>query len=156
MNEILGGGALTSRLGLDVREKHGLVYGINSVNSPLPYNGMFYVSFATGNDTVAKALELTRKHLRDIREKPVTQAEFDDAKSYLIGSFPLRLESNAKLLAMMSMMQTESLPRDYLETWPSRIAAVTREDIQRVAQRLIHPSDMILVVVGQGKALEAN
>ena len=156
MNEILGGGVLTSRLGADVREKHGLAYGVNSVNAPLPYAGMFYVSLATGNDTVAKALELVRKHLHLIRDEPVTKDEFDDAKAYLVGSFPLRLDSNGKLLNMLAMMQSENLPRSYLADWPKKIAAVTREDIQRVAKKLIKPNDMTLVVVGNGKALEAN
>ena len=156
MNEILGGGVLTSRLGADVREKHGLAYGVNSANAPLPFKGMFYVSLATSNDTVAKALELVRKHLNKIRDEEVTQDEFDDAKAYLIGSFPLRLDSNGKLLNMMAMMQSEGLPRDYLEKWPQKIAAVSKDDIQRVAKRVIHPDAMTLVVVGNGKALEAR
>lgn len=156
MNEILGGGVLTSRLGADVREKHGLAYGVNSANAPLPYAGMFYVSLATGNDTVAKALELVRKHLNLIRDTEVTKEEFDDAKAYLVGSFPLRLDSNAKLLNMMAMMQSENLPRSYLNDWPKKIATVTRVDIQRVAKKLIQPKDMTLVVVGQGKALDAQ
>ncbi|RYG61905.1 MAG: insulinase family protein [Alphaproteobacteria bacterium] len=156
MNEILGGGVLTSRLGADVREKHGLAYGVNSANAPLPFNGMFYVSLATGNDTVAKALELVRKHLNLIRDEPVTMDEFNDAKAYLVGSFPLRLDSNAKLMNMIAMMQTEDLPKSYLENWPQKIAAVTREDIQRVAKRVIQPGAMTLVIVGNGKALEAQ
>lgn len=156
MNEILGGGVLTSRLGHDVREKHGLAYGVNSVNAPLPFNGMFYVSLATGNDTVQKALDLVRKHLHKIRDEEVTQAEFDDAKAYLIGSFPLRLDSNSKLLNMLAMMQSEGLPRSYLENWPEKVGAVTRADIQRVAKKIIKPDAMTLVVVGNGKALEAH
>lgn len=156
MNEILGGGVLTSRLGLDVREKHGLVYGVNSVNAPLPYNGMFYVSLATGNTNVAKALELVRKHVRAIRDVPVSDEELADTKAYLIGSFPLRLESNAKLLAMVSMMQNEDLPRTYLSDWPQKIADVTRADVQRAAQRLIAPDAMALVVVGDAEALDAK
>lgn len=156
MNEMLGGNVLTSRLGLDVREKHGLVYGINSVNAPLPHNGMYYISFATGNANVAKALGLVRTHLRDIRNELVTDEELVDAKAYLIGSFPLRLDSNAKLLNMMAMMQSESLPKDYLTEWPQRIAAVTKEDVQRVAQRLILPEAAALVIVGDKEALEVR
>jgi zinc protease len=156
MNEILGGGVLTSRLGADVREKHGLVYDVRSVNSPLPFNGMFYVSLATDNNKVAKALGLVRKHLNGIRAKAVTKAEFDDAKAYLIGSFPLRLDSNSKLLNMLAVMQSEGLGKDYITQWPQRIATVTREDILRVAGKLIHPDAMALVVVGDGKALEAQ
>ncbi len=156
MNEMLGGNVLTSRLGLDVREKHGLVYGINSVNAPLPHNGMFYISFATGNANVDKALGLVRKHLKTIRDEPVGDEELADAKAYLIGSFPLRLDSNAKLLNMIAMMQSESLPKDYLTDWPKRIAAVTKDDVQRVAQRLILPDAAALVIVGDKEALDAK
>lgn len=156
MNEMLGGNVLTSRLGLDVREKHGLVYGINSVNAPLPHNGMFYISFATGNANVAKALGLVRAHLKTIRDEPVGEEELADAKAYLIGSFPLRLDSNAKLLNMIAMMQSESLPKDYLTDWPKRIAAVTKADVQRVAQRLIVPDAAALVIVGDKEALDAQ
>lgn len=156
MNEILGGGVLTSRLGLDVREVHGLVYDVRSVNSPLPKGSMFYVSLASDNTKVEKALELVRKHLNGMREKEVTEEEFNDAKAYLIGSFPLRLDSNAKLLAMLTLMQSEGLGMDYMQEWPKRIAAVKREDTLRVAKRLLHPDKMVLVVVGNGPALEAK
>lgn len=156
MNEILGGGVLTSRLGADVREKHGLVYDVRSVNSPLPHAGMFYVSLATDNGKVEQALSLVRKHLKQIVEEPVSQQEFDDAKAYLVGSFPLRLDSNAKLLGMMAMMQSEGLGRDYLANWPKHIEAVTLQDVQAVAKRLIHPDKMALVVVGDGPALKAK
>lgn len=156
MNEILGGGVLTSRLGADVREKHGLVYDVRSVNVPLPFHGMFYVSLATDNTKVEKALGLVRKHLKAIADEPVTTQEFDDAKAYLIGSFPLRLDSNGKLLNMLALMQSEGLGRDYMAEWPKRIAKVTREDIQRVAKKLIKPEAMRLVVVGDGPALQVK
>lgn len=149
MNEILGGGVLTSRLGADVREKHGLAYDVRSVNSPLPHNGMFYVSFATDNAKVEMALSLVRKHLNLIRDELVPQDELDDAKAYLVGSFPLRTDSNAKLLNMLAMMQGEGLGTDYLERWPERIAAVSADDVQRVARRLIQPDGMVLTVVGR-------
>jgi len=156
MNEILGGSVLTSRLGQDVREKHGLVYSIYTANAPLPHNGMFFVSFATGNANVAKAIGLVRAHIQAIRDTPVSEEELADTKAYLIGSFPLRLESNGKLLNMLSMMQNEGLAADYLTTWPQRIAAVTQEDVQRAAQRLIAPDAMALVVVGDAEALDVQ
>lgn len=156
MNEILGGGVLTSRLGADVREKHGLVYDVRSVNNPLPFNGMFYVSLATDNSKVEQALELVRKHLNLIRDEKVPEGEFDDAKAYLVGSFPLRADSNGKLLQMLAMMQSEGLGTDYMQQWPKKIAAVTVADVQRAAQRLIQPNGMALVVVGDGPALEAK
>lgn len=156
MNEIFGGGVLTSRLGLDVREKHGLVYDIRSRNNPMPGGGYYLLSFATDATKVAKALQLIDANIQKIRTEPVTDEEFTDAQSYLVGSWPLRLDSNAKLLGMMSLMQNEGLGLDYLETWPKRLAAVKFADIQRVAQRLITPETMNLIVVGQNEALSAT
>jgi zinc protease len=156
MNEIFGGGVLTSRLGLDVREKHGLVYDIRSRNNPLPEGGFYVLSFATDAKKVAKALSLIDENIEKIRTQPVSQEEFDDAQNYLIGSWPLRLDSNAKLLGMMSLMQNEGLGADYIERWPTRLAAVKFADIQRVAQRMLTPNTMSLIVVGQNEALSAT
>ena len=156
MNEIFGGGVLTSRLGLDVREKHGLAYDVRATNRALPGGGMYVINLATDNAKVQKALDLVLENLNAMRDTPVTREEFDDAKSYLIGSFPLRLDSNTKLLNMMAMMQGEGLGVDYMDRWPARIAAVTFDDVQRVAKRVLVADDMVLSVVGQGPALKAQ
>ncbi len=156
MNEIFGGGVLTSRLGLDVREKHGLVYDIRSRNTPLPGGGYYVLSFATDATKVAKALSLIDENITKIRTVPVSAEEFADAQAFLIDSWPLRLDSNAKLLGMMSLMQSEGLGMDYLETWPKRLAQVKFADIQRMAQQLLTPETMSLIVVGQGEALQAR
>jgi zinc protease len=156
LNEIFGGGVLTSRLGLDVRERHGLVYDIRSRNIPLPNGGYSVLSFATDATKVAKALRLIDENLQKIRATPVSETEFTDAQRYLVDSWPLRLDSNAKLLAMMSLMQNEGLGIDYLEIWPKRLGAVQYADLQRVAQRLLTPETMSLIVVGQGEALSAT
>ena len=156
MNQILGADVLTSRLGHDIREVHGLVYNVRSVNSPQPLGGMFYITLATDNAKVQKALDLAASHLKRIRTEPVRDEEFDDAKAYLLGSFPLRMDSNAKLLGMLGLMQNEGLGEDYLQRWPERIAAVTLADVQRVAQRVLQPDAMQLVVVGDKEALKAQ
>lgn len=160
MNEIFGGGVLTSRLGLDVREKHGLVYDIRATNRPMlqgQQGGGFYViNLATDAKKVHKALSLVAENIAKMRDEPVTEEEFADAQSYLIGSFPLRLDSNGKLLGMLSLMQSENLGLDYLQRWPERLAAVKFEDIQRLAKRVLTPETMSLIVVGQNEALEAK
>lgn len=156
MNEILGGGVMVSRLGDEVREKNGLVYDVRSVNIPLPHAGVFYVSLQTENGKVQKALDLVKHELRRIKDKPVEKDEFSDAMDYLVGSFPLRIDSNAKILEYLSLMQMEDLGPDYLETWVDRMKAVTMADVQRVAQRLIHEDAMALTIVGGGAALDAT
>jgi hypothetical protein len=66
------------------------------------------------------------------------------------------MDSNAKLLGMLGLMQNEGLGEDYLQRWPERIAAVTLADVQRVAQRVLQPEAMQLVVVGDKEALKAQ
>lgn len=156
MNEILGGGAMTSRLGEEVREKNGLVYDVRSVNIPMPQGGVFYVSLQTENGKVQKALDLVKAELSRIKAKPVDKQEFDDATDYLAGSFPLRIDSNAKILEYLALMQMEDLGPDYLETWVSRIRAVTPADVQRVAKKLIDEKGMALTIVGGDAAMQAK
>ncbi len=156
MNEILGGGALTSRLGYVVREDHGLAYDVRSVNIPMPLAGAFYVQLQTENEKVQLALDLVKKELQRIKNSPVTADEFSDTIDYLVGSFPLRIDSNAKILDYLSLMQMEGLGPTYLQDWIARIKAVTPADVQRVAQRLIHENAMALTVVGGTKALGAR
>lgn len=156
MNEILGGGALTSRLGEVVREKHGLVYDVRSVNMPLPLSGAFFVQLQTENGKAQQALDLVKEELGRIKAKPVEGQEFSDVVDYLAGSFPLRIDSNAKILDYLTLMQMEDLGPDYLNVWVSKIRAVTPADVQRVAERLIHEDKMALTVVGDGPALKAK
>jgi zinc protease len=156
MNEILGGGALTSRLGEVVREKHGLVYDVRSVNMPLPLAGTFFVQLQTENAKAQQALTLVKEELERIKAKPVEGQEFSDVIDYLAGSFPLRIDSNAKILDYLTLMQMENLGPDYLNTWVGKIRAVTPADVQRVAKRLIHEDKMALTIVGDGPALGAK
>jgi len=154
MNEVLGGGILTSRLFDVVREKNGLAYSVGSNNSPLPGGGLFTASVQTNNDTAEKALTLMRAEFDRMAATGLTDEELVDIKDYLTGSFPLRLDSNAKILSHLTMMQLEDLPRDYLDRWPERIRAVSKEGALHAAQSILNTPSRLLVVVGDGPALK--
>lgn len=156
MNEMLGGGILTSRLFEVVREKHGLVYGVGSANTVLPKGGMFVVQLQTENGKAQKALDLIKAELERIRTTQPTDQEFADVVDYLVGSFPLRVDSNGKVLDYLSLMQMENLGADYLTKWVGHIKAVTPADIQRVAAKLIQPDAMAVTIVGSGPAMKAH
>lgn len=156
MNHTLGGGGLTSRMMEEVREKRGLAYDVRSYFVPMPHRGAFIAQVQTNNETAATAMNLMKEEMRKIRKNGVTQQEYDDAISYLTGSFPLRIDSNSKIMDHLTSMQMESLGLDYLNDWPDKIRAVTRADVQRVAKRLLHPDSVVMVVVGGGPALEAQ
>ncbi len=149
MNYILGGGGFSSRLTTEIREKRGLAYSVYSYLMPLEQSGLFVGGVATQNERAGETVRLLRQELKRLRDKGVTGKELEDAKTYLTGSFPLRFDSNAKIAAQLNGLQLEDLDADYLERRNDLIRAVTREDVNRVARRLLNVENLLVVSVGQ-------
>jgi zinc protease len=154
LNYILGGGSFESRLTEEIREKRGLVYSVYSYLYPLNSAGLHLGGFGTSNASVGEALELVSEEIAKIRDDGVTAQELAAAKTYLNGSFPLSLSSNASIAGLMVAMQMNDLPIEYLDERPNLINAVTQDDVRRVAQKLLDPEKMIVVVVGKPENLE--
>jgi zinc protease len=153
-NHILGGGGFTSRLTAEVREKRGLAYSVYSYLYPLEFAPLWLGGLGTANAAVGQAIQVTRQQIAELAAGKIEQAELDDAKTYLTGSFPLRLTSNDSIAATLVSMQVDKLGIDYLEKRNSYIEAVTLEDVRRVAARLYQPADLLVVVVGEPVGLE--
>ncbi|MCP0914589.1 MULTISPECIES: M16 family metallopeptidase [Legionella] len=148
-NYTLGGGSLVSRLALEVREKRGLTYGVYSQFIPMPGLGPFIISLATQNKQTLNAVELTREILSSFRNSGPSEAELLAAKQYLAGSFPLALASNRSIADMLLKIAFYRLPNDYLDTYVSRVNAVTAAEIQQAFQELIKPEQLVQVTVGK-------
>ncbi|MCR9215047.1 MAG: insulinase family protein [Proteobacteria bacterium] len=156
LNYVLGGGSFESRLTDEIREKRGLVYSVYSYLLPLDAVGLHMGGFGTNNASVGEALDLVAEEVARVRDTGITDEELSAAKTYLNGSFPLSLSSNASIAGIMVAMQMNDLPIEYLDQRANLINAVTQEDIGRVAQRLLDPEKMIVVVVGKPEKLEAK
>ncbi|MCC3303451.1 M16 family metallopeptidase [Sneathiella sp. HT1-7] len=156
LNYILGGGSFQSRLTEEIREKRGLVYSVYSYLYPMKAAGLQMGGFGTSNASVKDALDLVEVELLRIREQGVTKEELAAAKTYLNGSFPLSLSSNDSIADILVAMQFSNLPIDYLNDRPALINAVSEEDIKRVAQKLLDPEKLIVVVAGKPENLEAK
>ncbi len=156
MNHILGGGGFGSRLTEEVREKRGLAYGIYSYLMPLDYTALHVGSVATENQRVGESLDVVRAELARLRDHGVTEKELADAKTYLTGSFPLRLDSNQEVANILVTMQLQDLGIDYIERRNALMEAVTREDIARVARDIVDPESLMVVVVGNPEGVEAS
>ncbi len=156
LNYVLGGGSFESRLTDEIREKRGLVYSVYSYLFPLDAVGLHMGGFGTNNASVGEALDLVAEEVARVRDAGITDEELAAAKTYLNGSFPLRLSSNASIAGIMVAMQMNDLPIEYLDDRANLINAVTQDDIKRVAQRLLDPEKMIVVVVGKPENLEAK
>ncbi len=148
MNFILGAGGFGSRLTDVIRDKNGWAYDVSSSFSGGLEPGAFSVRFQTKNETTMPAVQAALAEIRRMREVPVTARELDDAKAYLTGSFPLRMDTLSKMVSLMVGIELYGLGLDYLERYPQLINAVTAADVQRVAQKYLDPERFVLVVVG--------
>ncbi len=156
LNEILGGSGFESRLMDEVREKRGLTYGIGSYLVPKFHAEMWIGQVASGNATIAQAIQVTRDVWTDLAENGATQAELDSIKTYLTGEYPLRFDGNAEIADIMVGMQMIGLPTEYVINRNDYIEAVTLDDVNRVATEFLHPDDLRFVVVGQPEGLESS
>ncbi len=147
-NYVLGGGGFSSRLTDEVREKRGLTYGVTSQFTPLQSAGTFTIGLETRRDQAGQALALVRKVLDDFVLQGPTAAELRDAKQYLVGSFPLRLDSNHKQLDFVANIGFHQLPLDWASAYPRAIQQVTLAQVRDAVRRRLHPEQMVTVVVG--------
>ena len=149
INRILGGGGFSSRLMEEVREKRGLAYGVYSYLNPYDHAALYMGGVATANSRVAESLNVIRKEWKKMAEKGVTAKELAAAKTYINGSFPLRLDSTRRIASLLLAVQVNKLGKDYLDMRASLINAVTVEDIKRVARKLLRSEALTVVIVGR-------
>lgn len=148
MNHILGGGSFTSWLYEEVREKRGLAYGVNTSVIPYDHMGLILGSTATRADRADETLKIVLEQIDRMATRGPTQAELDSAKRYLTGSYALRFDSSGKIASQLVALQNADLGIDYFDRRNSEIEAVTLDDVNRVAQRLLAGKEPTVVSVG--------
>ncbi len=156
MMRILGGGGFASRLTEEVREKRGLAYSVYSYLSPYKHTALIMGGVATANARVAESLKVIRAEWQRMAAQGVTEKELGSAKTYMNGSFPLRLDSTRRIAGMLLAVQINKLGIDYLNRRSDLINRVSVADIKRVAKRLLRVNDLTVVVVGRPKGLKSN
>ena len=147
-NYILGGGGFVSRLMNEVREKRGLAYSVYSHFMPLKQSGPFQIGLQTKKEQADQALLLVRKTLSVFVASGPTERELHAAKQNIVGGFPLRIDSNRKILEYLSVIGFYGLPLSYLDDFTSRVERVTASQIRDAFARHIHPDAMATVIVG--------
>jgi zinc protease len=113
-------------------------------------------SLATQNGRVAQSIELVRQIWHEVKDKGITEAELKDAKTYLIGSYALRFDSSRAIASALTQAQEDNLGVDYFERRNALIEALTVDDLNRVAKRLLDPDKLVFVVVGQPVGVEST
>jgi zinc protease len=147
-NYILGGGGFVSRLTEEVREKRGLVYSVYSYFMPMAELGPFQIGLQTKKDQANDALKLVRETLDKFIKNGVTDKELKAAKANIIGGFPMRIDSNGKILEYLAVIGFYKLPLNYLDEYNKKVASVTAAQIKEAFNRRLKPENFVTVIVG--------
>lgn len=152
MNQVVGGGA-SARLFLNLREDKGYTYGAYSRFSASSYRGTFRANTEVRTEVTKGSMDELMYELKRIRDEKVAADEFDRAKRTIIGSFALQLESPQGLLGNIITQKLEGLPADYWDTYTQKIAAITPDDVQRVARKYLDLNRLQVVAVGDASKI---
>jgi zinc protease len=150
-NHILGGSGLVSRLSEEVREKRGLSYSVYSYFLPMRVAGPFVLGLQTRNESTGEALKVLRQTLSAFAERGPTEEELLAAKKNITGGFPLKIDSNSDILGYIAMIGFYGLPLNYLDTFNSRVEAITATQIRDAFARRVQPEKMVTITVGAGQ-----
>jgi zinc protease len=150
------GGLFNSRLQMNLREEKGYTYGIGAGFDMRRGAGPFSVRTAVQTPATVPSISESLAELRRIRETPVTQAELDAARDYLVGVFPLRFETPGAVVGALGGLFVHELPDDELARYRDEVEAVTIEAVQKAAQDHIHPGRLAIVAVGDADAVAAE
>ncbi|MGH7553677.1 MAG: M16 family metallopeptidase [Longimicrobiales bacterium] len=152
MNTVLGG-AFTSRLNLNLRERQGFTYGVRSGFAFRRAPGPFVIHTAVATEVTARAVEEILAELKLIRNEGATDEEVDNARRYLAGILPLELQTTEQLAGRLADIVIFGLPDDYFASYPAHIAAVSREDVARVAREQLKTDNLSIVIIGNAAAV---
>lgn len=149
LNELLGGSGFMSILTEKIRQQKGLVYSISTQLDTSRASPLMTGSFGSRPEQAVEALRLLQQIFKEISDGDITEKAVEDAKTSLIGSQPLNTDTTAKLCGYLRTMQMENLGKDYLEKRSSYFAAVSRDDVIRVAKQYLNPEKLLIVIAGK-------
>jgi zinc protease len=155
VNHILGGGAFSSRLYQEVREKRGLAYGVYDSLTWLDHASVLIGGTATRSAVTGEAINIIESEIHRLAEAGPLEKEVTDAKSFLEGSYPLGLDTSPKIASQLVQMQLDNLGIDYIDRRSGLIEAVTLADTKRVAKRLLD-AGLLVTVVGQPQGVTST
>ena len=155
MHTILGGNA-SSRLFMNLREEKGYTYGAYTNLDARREAGSFRATAEVRTPVTGDSLKEFFGEFARIREELVAEKELTDAKSYLAGVFPIRLETLDGFIDQLVQIRMHGLPGDYLHTYRERVQSVTREEVRRAAEKLVTPERAAVVIVGDAAAVRAR
>jgi zinc protease len=152
MNAIFGG-VFNSRINLNLRERHGYTYGARSQFAYRRQAGPFVIAAPVRNEVTRESVSEVLSELRRIRTGDLEDGEMNDTKNYLMGVFPATVQTASDIASRLVDMELYGLPEDYFDRYRENIAAVTKEEITRVANKYLDPDKVLIVIVGNAKQI---
>jgi len=153
VNTLLGG-KFTSRINMNLRERHGFTYGASSRFVARQGPGPFMVSAAVATESAGAAAREVLHELRRIREEPVEPGELAETRSYMVGVFPYTMQTIGDIAKRLETLTVFGLPDDYYPRYLERLAALTREELLEAARRHLDPDRIAVVAVGPAEVVE--
>jgi zinc protease len=147
MNAIFGG-VFNSRINLNLREQHGYTYGARSQFAFRRHAGPFVISAPVRNEVTRESVSEIVAEMRRMRTGDLEMRELDDVKNYLIGVFPATVQTASDVASRLVDMELYGLPEDYFDRYRENIAAVSSDDVVRVANKYLDPERLLIVIVG--------
>ncbi|MDP2166875.1 MAG: pitrilysin family protein [Thermodesulfovibrionales bacterium] len=156
MNYILGGGGFSSRLMRRIRDEMGLAYDVHSFFTSNKEPGYFQVGVQTKNASANTVIEEITAQIKSMKAEGVASGELEDAKAFLTGSFPGKIDTMRKIADFISTVEFYGLGTDYMDRYPAYINSVTPGDIKRVAAKYLDLENCVLVVVADQKKADVK
>jgi zinc protease len=153
VNQVLGG-LFSSRLNQNLREVHGVTYGVESEMTQGVQPGLIYVSMSVDRGQVAKSAGETVDELRRLKESGITEAELAEAREAVLRSLPSLFRTNGTTASTVARLYALGLPQDYYRRLESRLSKVTVDDAAAVATKYLSPDAVKVVAVGDGSVTE--
>ncbi len=154
LNQILGGDTTSSRLGAEVRDRQGLTYGIYSTFQTGKNLGIFLIEMQTAPEDANRAINSTRKLLKEIHQQGVTASEVEIAKRTLISNYNVSLANPEELSNRILMNEVYGLDQEELRNFTDKIMTVTLEQVNQAATELLHPDQIVVVTAGPAVVAE--
>lgn len=156
VNQIFGSGGFSSRLMEEVRRKRGLTYGVYTYLQPYTHAGLVLGSVATVNARMGESKQVIESEIARMADSGATAAELADAKTFLTGSYALNFDTSGAIAGQLVGIQRYGFDRDYIDKRNAYIEAVTLADVNRVAKRLLDPSRLFWVIVGEPGGVDSK
>ena len=152
MNTLLGG-YFSSRINMNLREVHGYTYGGRSTFDARVHPGVFEISADVRNEVTGETVDEVIKELDRICKTLPSRDEMTMVKNYLIGLFPIQLETPQQVAGRVADMVFFDLPRNYYKNYRENVAKITARDIRAVARKYIRPENLAIVLSGNSKEI---